>query len=116
VKPKEAIKKAVKDVDYKFIASLLPPLIYMSIASAAKGLSHGEIAIKVGLAITDYSKEPPFKVIKPNNFKAGKLLISGSKVKISGISDSFSGPNYSFKSDSELQAFFDTADITFVKS
>lgn len=95
---------------YKFVCQLVPPMLAM--ANMSTGMLHATIGIKKGLVEVDVKAQPPYKIREPNNFKAGRLMLEiDGTVKLSGISTDFNDEKNTFASETELQTFFEIADI-----
>ena len=106
----EAKKHIEVNQDYKFVAVLVPPLLY--IANKKSGKTHTEIGYPQGLIEGSGSLRNPFRPKQPDNFKAGTMRVSGDgQVAMTGYSTDFT--QYSF-TQAQLEAFFESADIQIV--
>ncbi|MCL4363694.1 hypothetical protein M1328_00470 [Patescibacteria group bacterium] len=110
MKPKEAIGAMKVNHEYKFVATLVPPML--ALADIEKGLLHAQIGYGLGLVEGNGSKRSPFKPKDPTNFRAGRLIIDEKEaVHFSNLATQF--PEYQMN-DVELQSLFNVADISFL--
>lgn len=104
----EAKKNMEVGKEFKFVATLVPPML--ALAQMEKDFSHSQMGYKFGLVERTGDRHKPFKPKNPPNFKACRLKLDETQnVHFTALSTDF--PENSI-TDADLQALFQVADIT----
>ncbi len=87
----EFVTSGQQEIDYKFIATLLPPLmkVWLPTNPETNTPYHAQVAVELGLAVPTNDRKDQAEIIDKPNFRSGYLRIRNGEITLRDRSITF---------------------------